>query len=792
MLKNYCKIIFRNLWRYKRYTIINVLGMGVGIAAMVWGFQDYQFAFTFDNFHPHQDQVYRGLIYRKDAEGLKGGFPMPAVQMAQHDFAGIKATVRFSGRGVNVRYDTSETFSEEVNFTDATLFELFNFPLVAGDRNLNDRDAVLITETTAKKYFGGQDPIGKVLTFYAGEKWARALTVKGVLKDVPMKSTFRFGILTNFDNLLKEDGGKIGPEDWGWFLDAAYFYVPDPANAVLLEKEMTRYLPLQNMAREDAKVSAFKLVPASQVARWRDVLGNSNAMDQRPGDAAAYGPLVLAFLIFLSACLNFSNTTVAHAGRRLKEIGMRKVMGSTYRQLIWQLLAECSMIVAASILLSIVLNWWWLPTFNSMFGGVRLEADYFHDGSLMIFIVCMLLGATLLAGSYPAFYLSRFSPTAIFRGSVRFGGSNLFSRIMLGFQLSIAIITVIASISFARNAAFQRNFDYGYHIESSMGVRLNDTTAYTALKNQLSSLRGIIALTGTRQHIGFGARNVVAGSEGMKRQVDLLEVGREYPQTMGLKMAAGRGFDAGMEGDYTSALLITEKMAAMYGWRANEAVGKRVDIDSTGYTVVGVLKDFQSHNLFQPLMPVAMKLTKENRFQFLIVQAEPKDLAGVFGEVRDAWKSIYPTKPFNGFYQNQVKAEAYRTTSSVATIFMWFGLISILLTTTGLFALVSLTALKKMKEIALRKVVGASPRHILILINRGYFSIFILSAFLGCFVGWALTRLLLDMIFKINVGVSAGSLVWSVIVLFVIAAVTSGVKVRQAVRTNPVTLLRSE
>ncbi len=791
MLRNYWKIVFRNFRKYKSYAIINVLGMAIGITAMVWGYQTYRFAFSFDNFHPHTDQVYRALTYKKDGDGLRGVFPMPAVQMAKNDFAGIQQAVRVHQRGVNIRYGNQETFSETVNFTDPAFFELFNFPLIAGDHDLADPSAVLITENMSKKYFGTQDPIGKQLTFYAGDTHPRVLTVKGVLKDIPVNSTLQFEFLTNFDNLLKDDGTKIQPNDWGLFLAAAYFYIPDPANAARLEREMQRYLPLQNKAREDAKVSAFKLVTNRESASWNDRIGN-NWLHSRPDDAATYGPLVLAILIFISACLNFSNTTVAYAGRRLKEIGMRKVMGSTYGQLIGQVLAECCVIVAASILLSMVFNSWWLPVFNRMFGWVDVKADYLHDTRLQLFLGYMLAGATLLAGGYPAFYLSRFSPTSIFRGTVKFGGSNLFSRIMLGLQLSIAIITVTAAIGFSRNAVFQRNYDYGYNIESSMGVNLNDTTSYIALKDKLSSLRAITASAGTRSHIGFGYRTAIAESDASKKEVNLLEVGRDYPATMELKLVAGRGFEPNMESDYANALLITQKMAAGFSWSASQAIGKRIHLDGNYYTVVGVLKDFNSDNLFEPIQPAALKLGKENRYNYLIIQAKPKDLTGVFNTVKETWERLYPNKPFNGFYQNEVKAEAYRVTNGIATIFLWFGLISILLTATGLFALVSLTALKKMKEIALRKVVGASPHHILVLINKGYFWIFILSSFVGCFAGWYLTRLLLDMIFKINTGVSPASLIWSVIVLFVIAALTSGIKVWQAIRTNPVKLLRAE
>jgi ABC-type antimicrobial peptide transport system permease subunit len=261
---------------------------------------------------------------------------------------------------------------------------------------------------------------------------------------------------------------------------------------------------------------------------------------------------------------------------------------------------------------------------------------------------------------------------------------------------------------------------------------------------------------------------------------------------MDLKMAEGREFDAQMEGDYARSILITEKLAANYGWKNKEALGKQIFIDSMNYSVVGVLKDFQLDRLFDPTEPVVMKLAKENRFQFLVLQTKISDLEMVYAKTRDAWKKIFPMKPFTGFYQNEITQEAYKVTSNIAKIFSWFAIISILLTATGLFGLISLTIVKKMKEIALRKVVGARAGHILLLVNRGYFWIFIVGAAVGCYGGYALTKLLLDMIFAVNAGIASSTLVNSVLVLFIIVAITSGFKVWQAVRTNPIKLLRTE
>jgi putative ABC transport system permease protein len=790
MFKNLFKIIVRNLWRYKAYTLINIIGLGIGIAALVWGYQTFRFSFSFDDFHKDRDIVYRALSYKDGGEGVKGIFPMAAVKQAQNDFSGITETVRWDSRGLNVKYDKNEPFPEQVNFTDQSFFDLFNFPLVAGSNDINDKSAVLITEKIAKKYFGSQDPVGKALIFYSDETYAMPLTVKGMLKDLPVNSIIKFDFISNFENQLKGDGNKIAADDWSWFLDAAFFKIPNRADALRLSKELDKYIPIQNKAREDWKTSGFKFITLNQNAVVRDM--DANGLYTRPDDSASYGPFILAFLIFLSACLNFSNTTVSRASRRLKEIGLRKVMGSSYGQLIQQLLLECGFIVVLAIFLSVLFNYWWFPVFNGMFEGLKISANYFHDIKLMIFLAAALIATTLLAGAYPAFYISRFNPSVIFRGNVKFGGTNLFSRIMLGFQLAIAIITVIAGIGFAHNAEFQKNYDFGYNMENTMGVVVSDSSAFNAFKNEVAAIPQITALAGTRHHIGFGYRNVVAEAQGIKKEANYLEVGRDYLKTMNLKISEGREFDVQMESDYINSILITQKMAANYGWKEKEALGKQIHIDSINYSIVGVLKDFHSNNFFDPLEPVAMKLVRENRFQYLIIQAKTSDLTNVYVKTKDAWKKIFPMKPYTGFYQNQITTEAYEISKSIARIFYWFAIISILLTATGLFALVSLTVLKKMKEIALRKVVGAGPGHILVLINRGYFWIFIISAAVGCYGGWALTTLLLNIIFKINAGIEKSALIGSVAVLFVLAACITGIKVWQAVRTNPVKLLRTE
>lgn len=790
MLQNYLRIAFRNLRRNRLYALINIVGMGIGIAAVVWAYQTYRFSFSFDDFHPDRAHIFRALVYRDGMEGAKGLCPSPVAMAAKEDFASIAEVVRWDSRGADIKGDQSEPFSQQVHFTDPAFFRLFNFPLVAGSNDLSDKSTVLLTEEMATKFFGKENPLGKILVFYSGEKISLPLTVKGILKDPPLNSSIRFNFITHFDNQKVNDTSFVRSDDWKWFLDAVFFKIPNPADAPRLAKDFEKYLPLQNAARNDWKVTGFALKSLPETAATEGI--EYNALYNRPDNSAAYGPFVLAVLILFSACLNFANTTVARSNRRLREMGVRKVMGGTRGQLMRQMLLECAAIVVAAIGVSVLFNHWWLPVFNSMFSGITVGTDYFHDTTLIVFLVVIFISTTLLAGAYPAFYVSRFNPSRIFSGTVKFGGTNLFSRLLLGLQVVVSLITVISGVAFSRNATFQQHYDYGYDRKNMMGVSVSDRNTYEAYRNAVQHLPGIEEVAGTLHHIGFGYRGMTAEAEGEKRETNYMEVGDNYLNTMNLRIAAGRAFDPRMESDYENALLVSQKFAGQFGWKGEEALGKQVRVDTIAFTVVGLLQDFHSDNLFEPMEPVAMRLVRPDQYVRLIIRTKPGALTSIHDQAKAEWARLFPLKPFRGFYQDEVAAEAFQVTSSIATIFSWFAIVAMLLTATGLFALVSLTVLKKMREIAVRKVMGARPRQIMALVNKGYLWIFLVAAVIGCYAGWFLTKLLMDLIFKINVGVEVSTMIFAVVVLFLISALTVGFKVWQAVRTNPAEVLKAE
>jgi ABC-type antimicrobial peptide transport system permease subunit len=363
---------------------------------------------------------------------------------------------------------------------------------------------------------------------------------------------------------------------------------------------------------------------------------------------------------------------------------------------------------------------------------------------------------------------------------------------MLGLQISISLIALIGGIAFAENATFQQTYDFGYDVHNTIGITVKDKNHFDAIKNEVAKLPQVTAMAGTKDNIGFSRRREVTEVEGMKKEAMFLEVGAHYLNVMNVKMAAGRGFSDSLQGDYTRSILVSEKYAALFGWKPDQALGRQIRIDTLRYSIVGVVRDFHPVTLFEPAEPIVIKLTDEKNYSDLIIQAKNADLAGIYGLAESTWKKTFPSEPFHGFYQDEIILNAYNTSASIAQIFSGLAVVTALLSAAGTFALISLTLLKRMREIALRKVVGAKPSDIYLLMNKGYFWILLAAVFIGCYAGLSLTRSLLDQIFIINVGVKTSTILLSALLMIAIAAVTTGVKIMQAIRTKPVDLLRME
>ncbi len=802
MFANYCKIILRNFRKSWLYACVNILSLGIGMAAMIWGIQVYRFNTSYDRFHRNREKIFRVLITVAGGEGLKGTCPAPVGAAAVKDYPAVKEAVRWEGRPMAVMASGRDPFTELVNFTDPGFFDLFTFPLVRGQARLSDPSTVLITETAAKKFFGSDDPIGKTLVLYSDEPYKRPLTVTGIVKDPPVNSSFQFETLASTDNFLGFDGSLVRKDNWGQISDAMFLKLTDPRQATQLGKAFSRYIPLEQEARQDIKVTSFALQSLSQTAMESNVI-DRNAMLERPGDAGVYAPLILGILVLLSACLNFANTTVSQSRRRLKEIGIRKVMGGSLRQIIIQQLAECTLIVLPAVGVSMLLNMLWLPVYNGMLIHTDLQTSYGSDHPLQLILAVLFLVVILLAGAYPAFYISRFNATSIFRGAIRFGGRNLFSRFLLGLQIVITFITLITSIAFARNSAFERDYDYGYRRDDIMGIWLPQGNNGKALHDELSRIPEVRQLAGVRDQIGFSYHTWPLEGENKKVESVYIEAGPGYTDLMGLRLVAGNlPPNTTIHHDSTpnitihppqQYMLINEKLAFTMGWKPAEAIGRTIRKDAnTTCLVVGVLKDFTQNSFGMPIQPLALCLISPEEASQWVIRAQPGHLGEVNEKVKAIWSRLYPATPLNSYFQDEVSAISIRLNAIVTRIMSGFALISAFMAATGMFALVSLTVLKRLREIAIRRIVGASLRQIVWLIGIGYSRIFLVSSLIGCTIGYWLACQLMQMIFRINPGVGVDSIVISFSGILLLSSIIIALRVLHLSRIRTTDVIKTE
>jgi ABC-type antimicrobial peptide transport system permease subunit len=358
--------------------------------------------------------------------------------------------------------------------------------------------------------------------------------------------------------------------------------------------------------------------------------------------------------------------------------------------------------------------------------------------------------------------------------------------------VAISFITVIAGVAFSRNSSFQSKFDYGYEKANVIGVDLQNRSAYSSVRDEFTKIPGIEKMAGTINNIGFSYYMIPLQAKGEKIQSIYLTTGADYIELMKLKMAAGRSFNKEGTGDYQKSMIINEKLAFLFGWKPDEAVGKQIrNSDTSICTVVGVLKDFTQNTVFEPVQPVAMVLTSPDNYARIIIRAKPGSLTTVYAGIKTAWSKLYPTKPFRGYYQDEIASAAASVNESIATIFRWFAFISVLMAATSMFALVSLNVLKRSKEIAIRKVVGAEDRDIFKLVLKGYVLIIFLAAIIGSYGGYSLSKLLMDLIFRINSGVSTSSLIFSFVGVLLICAATIGARVWIVLRTKATEALKA-
>ena len=788
MLQNYLRIVLRNVRKNAFYVLVNVIGMGIALACCIIAFVNYQFDRDFDAFHSKRDTVFK-LDSRKTSNDLIYGItPLPLAAAAKQNIPEVEDAVRLYTLRSNVK-SNQNVYNEVIHFVDDGFFEMFDFPITKGSAlDIGKPESIILTEKMAIKYFGDEDPIGKTIEMFAGLESQKAMTVIALVGEYPFNSSIHFDMIAHTDNITFR-GAPINHQDWSRFADVTFLMLKDAKDKARVEEQLAQFVPIQNSNREDWEISAFLLDPLSDIAHTA-MKKRTNYLRESTPPSAVWGPSLLAFLLLLAACLNLTNTTIALSNRRLKEMGVRKVMGSSRKQLMTQLLGESFGICLLAFVLSLFLVPVLLPQYNAMWDFLELEITYFNNPALMAFLVGSLLTATLLAGAYPAFYISGIEVTKIFRGKVQFSGNNLFSRVMLGAQVMIAIMALAGGFVFARNASFQKTADMGYLREGVMAVPVLDGQSYEILKEKAAQHPDVIELAGASGQVG----NIYQTKEVKWRDQDLevhyLGTGEGYLDMMEINLKEGRFLTEERGSDTERSIMVNEKLVANLGWQ--DPLNQQIMIDSNAYQVVGVVEDFYQGDFFNPIEPVIIQMIPKENYHLLALKAPSEKLVAINQYLLNQWNELFPYRPYEGFFQDQVLAKEALITNNIKWLFIFFAVITVVLTSVGLFALISLNIVRRMKEIAIRRVVGATLQNITVLLNFRYFLISILGVLVGAAGGYFIVKGLLDSIFAVHVGVAPWVLGLAGLGVLFLVMLTILLKMIGVVQMNPSKILRSE
>ena len=449
----------------------------------------------------------------------------------------------------------------------------------------------------------------------------------------------------NFDN-YKDEHKDVREDDWKGE-NTLFVQISDPQRINTVHQQLQPYLANNNKVREDFQLKEFVLNPLTTMAREDRAENVYGSTWVAPPASAIIGSMIMGVLILLIACFNLTNTSIAISSRRLKEIGIRKVMGSMRTQLIVQFIGETMFICFLALALGLGIADMLIQGWNTMWEYMQLTPHYLDNPTFLIFLLGVLVFTAVLAGSYPAFYVSKFEPVTILKGKLKFGGTNYFTRILLGLQFAISLISIVSAIGFIQNANYQREYDLGFDIRGSVIAYLNNQSEFDTYRNALQSNPSILSMAGAKSGVFSNRNHEPVKHESKQVEVDIIEVGDNYLQTMDLEIIEGRDFRKDSETDQRESIIITEKMAKLFGW--DKPLGKElIWKDTARLFVVGVVKDVYTMGLWREMEPLMIRYILPDQYTQIAVSTKAENVASVNKFMNDEWNKIFPNRLYNG------------------------------------------------------------------------------------------------------------------------------------------------
>jgi len=804
MFKNYLKIAWRNLTKHKAYTAINLVGLIVAFTSSILVFLSAYFDLSYDGFHANANNIYRTLNQVQTAEGVKYGSSMayPLAPTLKKEFSEVKYAARLKYGSGAIRYNGKD-YNKSIRTTDPDFLKMFSFPMVSGnaDNALNGLSNIVISKYMAKVVFGAEDPMNKTVQVKLDNVWANFI-VTGVISDFPDNSSI------NYDGLIRiENAGDYvqNKNEWNNQQHNVFIQLADNVSQPQFEKKIQSFLTKNNpLSPEDiqklnVKPDKFGNYATLVLTPLKDV----HFFDNSTGGAKktyVYTLFLLAFFIMLIASINFINLSIARSFTRAKEVGVRKSIGANKRQLFLQIWGESVLVCAIAFIIGLLIAYLLLQPFRNLFNTL-LPFSFIAQPVTLLFILGCFLLVSLVSGGYPALVMSGFNTIEILKGKLTLKKRGGLRNALIVIQFSIAILLICSTVIVLQQLNYLRKMPLGYDKQQVISVPINSSIEggkfVEKMRNHFLMDNNVMAISGTSINIGDGLdnssnRQSYSFDYGDKAiQTDWVFVDYGYLKTLDMKLISGRDFDKAFATDAATAIIINESMAKKMGDK--DVVGKFIwpDTSQPKLQVVGVIPDFHLYSPYEKVEPLTMQIGHSTSIGYALLRLKTGTMVSIMEKVKKFWKSEFPDKEFQGSFLDENTERWYKKEQQLSTIYSIAAAIAIIISCMGLFAIALLMIEQRIKEIGVRKSLGASIQSIVTMLSKDFVKLVVVAIIIATPIAWyAMSNWLKDFAYRIQIQ-------WWVFAVtgigaIAIALLTVAYQSIKAAMMNPVKSLRSE
>ncbi len=789
MIKNYARIFFRNLMKQKVYSFINIFGLSVGLAIFILVLTVFDFNLSFDSFHKNPDRIYLVISETVSSSGSsqKDAYSyLPLAHLLTQKFPEIESATTERKYFRNIfRYQDKKFYEKGILCADTNFLKIFNYPVISGDKEspLSQPNSVVLTESTARKYFGDENPIGKMLmTDFSDD----GLTVTAVIKDCPPNSTNQFDVLISLPSGYNDDWGIAGST-------YTFLKLKDGESVASLESKFPAFIDENAPVLHDAR-TRLSLLPLKDIhLRSMDI--NSGFSNITP-IIQYYLILAIAIGLLIVVSINFMILSTSRYSNRAKEVGIRKVVGAARKQLVVQYIGESMVMALIALPLAFGIFEVIRPGFIAIVGG-GVELSLTQNPAILVIVLCVTLFVGFLSGIYPAFFLSSFQAVSVFKSQKVFGKRRInFRRALVVFQFVLTFIMITATLLLMKQLDMLSKIYLGYDRENIITIpcAFEMKDKFDVLEKELKQNPDIAMVAdGHVLPFGGGYRKAEMRVEGMDEKssegIDYYPCGYNFVEMLNIKIAQGRSFSK--EFNDSNSVIVSEGFVRHF--HVDDPIGKKIILDAGGKKklIIGVAKDFHFPHVFLKKAPAVLYFQPSEPFYvFVKTVGTPDD--GTINFVRAKWTKFAPALPFDYFILENEFQDQLRTSTKSLEIFESISVFSVLIASLGLFALASFTAEKRTKEIGVRKVLGASFGSITYLLISEFLLIVAIGDLIALPFAYYLSNYLVNIawVYKTDVSVPLFIATTGVSVIAALSAV--GIQSIKSARANPVESLRYE